>query len=57
MFSKLDTRYLARYRDIALLLMRHGGRELLNATGLDSVLKPEDEEDEPAPRQRRTDRV
>lgn len=46
MFSKLDTRYLARYRDIALLLMRHGGRELLNATGLDSVLKPEDEEDQ-----------
>lgn len=44
MFSKLDMRYIARYRDIALLLMRHGGREVLRATGLDAVLKPEDEE-------------
>jgi predicted unusual protein kinase regulating ubiquinone biosynthesis (AarF/ABC1/UbiB family) len=44
MFSKLDTRYLARYRDIALLLMRHGGREILRSTGLDAVLKPEDDE-------------
>lgn len=46
MFSKLDTRYIARYRDIALLLMRHGGRELLRATGLDAVLKPGDEADQ-----------
>ncbi len=44
MLPKIDTRYLARYRDIARLLMRHGGRELLRLTGLDSLLKPEDEE-------------
>ncbi len=44
MLPKIDTRYLARYRDITRLLMRHGGRELLRLTGLDSLLKPEDEE-------------
>ena len=43
MFNKLDMRYLGRYRDIALLLFRHGGRELLHVTGLDTVLKPEDQ--------------
>ncbi len=44
LLPKLDLKYLGRYRDVARLLLRHGGRELLRATGLDAVLKPDDEE-------------
>ncbi|NBC11235.1 MAG: AarF/ABC1/UbiB kinase family protein [Planctomycetes bacterium] len=44
LLPKLDLKYLSRYRDVARLIMRHGGRELVRATGLDAVLKPEDEE-------------
>jgi len=40
---KLNLKYLARYKDLARLILRHGGPEFLRMTGLDAVIKIDDE--------------